>query len=301
MFEKLKEAFRKFEVSITTKTLTEQDISEPIQQLEVNLLESEVAYEAVQYIISSISSKLVGQKISRTEDKNKFILNLLRETLLNIFSHPTQLDIFQEIQKKVENKIPYSIMFLGINGTGKTTTIAKMSRLLAKKGYSVILAASDTYRAGAIEQLETHSQNLGLKILKQKYGSDPAAVARDAKNYATLHNYHVVLIDTAGRIQTSKNLMEELAKIKRVSAPDLTIFVGDSLAGNDLVLQAREFLKTVGFDAIILTKMDADAKGGASISVVYATGKPIIYIGTGQGYDDIQNFDAEWLINKLLS
>ncbi|MDG6939844.1 MAG: signal recognition particle-docking protein FtsY [Nitrososphaerota archaeon] len=298
MFERLRNALKGFETTVTTKTLGEDDVSSAASELEMNLLESEVALEAAEHIASSLKAKLIGQRVGRGEDTKKLIEKSLSETLLSMFGSAPAPDIEGGILKKAGE--PYVILFLGINGTGKTTTIAKVSKMLEKAGHRVVLAAGDTYRAGAIEQLEIHSQRLGTKILKQNYGSDPAAVTRDAKSYAKQHRCDVVLVDTAGRMQTSKNLMEELAKIKRVSQPDLTIFVGDSLAGNDLVMQAREFMVGVGFDAIILTKTDADVKGGASISAVYATARPIIYLGTGQEYDDIQKFEADWLISKIL-
>lgn len=302
MFDKLKDALRKFEESIATKIITEKDLSEDLNQLELSLLESEVAADVASHIVISLKNQIIGTKVQRGSKINELIEYALRDVLRELFTTTENINLISLIKrKKEENTIPAVILFLGINGTGKTTSIAKLSALLKKHGFMVIMAASDTYRAGAIEQLEIHSQRIGSRILKQSYGSDPAAVARDAINYARQHSFDAVLVDTAGRMQTYTNLMEELAKIKRVSNPDLTIFVGDSLAGNDLILQAREFLEKVGFDAIILTKMDADVKGGAAISVTYVTKRPIIYIGTGQGYDDLILFSPDWIINKILS
>jgi fused signal recognition particle receptor len=195
---------------------------------------------------------------------------------------------------------PYVIMFVGINGTGKTTCIAKITRILQKNSLSVLLASGDTYRAGAIEQLEEHSRRLNVKVIKHQYGSDAAAVGYDAVQHAKARGIDAVLIDTAGRMQTNRNLMDELTKIKRVVQPDLTLMILDSLIGNDATEQALSFNKAVGFDAVILTKVDADAKGGSSLSVSYLTGKPVIYVGVGQGYDDLQSFDAGWFAEKLL-
>jgi len=192
------------------------------------------------------------------------------------------------------------IVFVGINGTGKTTTIAKIAQLLMRKRYSVILACSDTYRAGSIEQLEEHAERLGVRMIKHKYGADPAAVAYDAINHARAHGVSAVLIDTAGRIQTDRNLMNELAKIKRVINPDLTILTVDALTGNDAVMQAEEFHKSVGIDGTILTKVDADVKGGAALSVTYVTGKPIVFIGTGQKYEDLEEFDPQRFTQMIL-
>ncbi|MEM2568040.1 MAG: hypothetical protein QXH20_06175 [Candidatus Bathyarchaeia archaeon] len=180
------------------------------------------------------------------------------------------------------------------------STIAKVAKLLTGKGYAVVLACSDTYRAGAIEQLETHAKRLGIRMIKHMYGADPAAVAYDAISHAKAHEIHAVLIDTAGRMQTNRNLMNELAKIKRVVNPDLTILIVDSLTGNDAVMQAEEFHKSVGIDATILTKVDADIKGGSALSVTYVTRKPILFIGTGQKYDDLEEFQPEKFVDMIL-
>ena len=189
---------------------------------------------------------------------------------------------------------------MGINGTGKTTTIAKVAQFFKDKKYSVVLAGSDTYRAGSIEQLEEHAKRLNLKMIKHQYGADPAAVAYDAISHAKAHGINIVLIDTAGRMQTNQNLMNELSKVKRVVKPDFTILTVDSLAGNDAVQQAEEFNKCVGIDATILTKVDADVKGGASLSVTYVTQKPILFIGVGQTYKDLEVFNPEKFVNMIL-
>jgi fused signal recognition particle receptor len=189
---------------------------------------------------------------------------------------------------------------VGINGTGKTTTIAKVAQYIMDKGYSVVFAAGDTYRAGSIEQLEEHARRLGIRIIKHKYGGDPAAVAYDAISHAKAHGVNVVLIDTAGRMQTNQNLMNELAKVKRVVQPDLTVLTLDSLIGNDAVMQAEEFHKSIGVDATILTKVDADVKGGSALSVTYVTQKPILFIGVGQTYKDLELFNPEKFVNMIL-
>ncbi|MGZ5550835.1 MAG: signal recognition particle-docking protein FtsY, partial [Nitrososphaeraceae archaeon] len=196
-------------------------------------------------------------------------------------------------------KGPFVVVFLGINGTGKTTTVAKVANLLHQNGLSVVLAASDTHRAGAIEQLGEHARRLSLKMIHQRYGADPSAVARDAVEYGKKHRVDAILIDTAGRMQTAKNLMDEISKIVQVVKPDMKIFIGDSLAGNDAIYQAKEFFAYTKFDASILTKTDADAKGGAIISITYLTSKPIIYLGVGQNYDDIIPFDLDTFVESL--
>jgi fused signal recognition particle receptor len=190
-------------------------------------------------------------------------------------------------------------MFVGINGTGKTTVIAKLAYRLQKHGYSCVLAASDTFRAGAIEQLTLHSEKLGTKIIKHQAGGDPAAVAYDAVEHAKARKKDVVLIDTAGRMQTNANLMDEMKKIKRVSKPDIVIFVGDALSGSDAVEQAKRFDEAVGIDGVVLTKIDADAKGGAALSIAQTTGKPIAYVSFGQEYEEFRRFDADWMVARI--
>ena len=199
----------------------------------------------------------------------------------------------------LQQKKPVSIMFIGINGTGKTTAIAKIANRLMKNGNTVVLAAGDTFRAGAIEQLTIHSENLGCKIVKHSQDADPAAVAYDAIEHAKAKKKDCILIDTAGRMQTNNNLIDEMKKIVRVAKPDLKIFVGDSLAGNDAVEQARAFDAAVGIDAIILTKIDADSKGGAALSIAHTIGKPIAFVCNGQGYDDIIKFHGDWMLKRL--
>ena len=195
---------------------------------------------------------------------------------------------------------PTIFLFLGVNGVGKTTTLAKFARRLIDKGYSCVIAASDTFRAASIEQLEIHAKNLGIRLIKHQYGADAAAVAYDAIEYAKAHGIDCVLIDSAGRQHTSTNLMDELAKIKRVSKPDFTIFVADSMTGNDAIEQAREFKDKVGYDFSILTKTDVDEKGGAILSVGFVSKKPIAFLGNGQGYDDLVPFKKDEIINKLI-
>jgi len=219
---------------------------------------------------------------------------------LEVMLTDKKIDILGKAEEKRGQKDPLILLFVGINGTGKTTTIAKVAQFFKDKKYSVVLAGSDTYRAGSIEQLEEHAKRLNLKMIKHQYGADPAAVAYDAISHAKAHGISVVLIDTAGRMQTNQNLMNELTKVKRVVKPDLTILTVDSLAGNDAVQQAEEFHKCVGIDATILTKVDADVKGGAALSVTYITQKPILFIGVGQTYKDLEVFNPEKFVNMIL-
>ena len=221
-------------------------------------------------------------------------MNSLKETILKILIEPPNL--IEQINKK--NGI-YTIIFVGINGSGKTTTIAKVAHLLKKNKISCVIAAGDTFRAASIEQLEKHAENLDVPIIKQKYGSDPAAVAFDAKKYAEAHKIKVVLIDTAGRMYTKANLIKEMEKIVRVSQPDLKLFIGESITGNDATEQARTFNEAIDIDGIVLTKADVDEKAGTILSVSYVTKKPIFFLGTGQNYSDLMPFTKKEVMKGL--
>ncbi|MBW9223550.1 signal recognition particle-docking protein FtsY [Methanothermococcus sp. SCGC AD-155-E23] len=278
--------------------LTEEDVEEVLEELELELLEADVAYEVTEKLIQSLRDQLVGRRIGPNEDPEEVIKEALKKAIKEILSQK-KIDIYKIIEEKRKKGEPTVILFVGINGTGKTTTIAKLAYLLKKKGYSVVLAAGDTFRAGAIEQLEEHARRIGVKVIKQQRGADSAAVIYDAIEHAKARGIDVVLADTAGRQATNVNLMEEIRKVVRVTKPDLVIFVGDALTGNDAIVQAQEFNKVVDFDGVILTKVDADAKGGAALSIAYAIGKPILFLGTGQGYEDLEEFTPEWMIEKL--
>ena len=264
-------------------------------------MENDVAQEIVDKLTSKTKNEIQNLKLERSEDSEQVITTKLYSFLSDLFlSTNNKTDIIQSILEKKRSKAgPYSIIFLGINGTGKTTTVAKFCKLLRDHGVSVALAAADTHRAGAIEQITHHGDNLNVKVITQRYGADPSAVARDALEHARKNYIDAVLIDTAGRMQTSKNLMEEVSKIIRVIKPDMKIFIGDSLAGNDTVNQAREFFEYTNYDGSILTKSDADSKGGAAISIAYLTRKPILYLGVGQGYDDLTEFDYDAFLDSI--
>jgi fused signal recognition particle receptor len=298
MFDKLRNAFSSAAKSFGQKELKEKDIDEVLFDLEVALLESDVATEVIDSIKSDLKQKLIGLTVEKEQITN-VVKQALRENISNMFEAARKIDILQNIKKKNETGEPYLILFLGINGTGKTTTLAKFANLLRENKFSVAIAAADTYRAGAIEQLSEHAKRLNLKIIAQNYGSDPAAVARDAVLYAKSHKIDCILVDTAGRMQTSKNLMDQISKINKVVNPDLKIFVGDSLAGNDTVNQAREFYQYTKFDGAILTKSDADARGGAAISIIKVTSTPILYLGVGQEYKDLKPFDKESFLETI--
>ncbi len=278
--------------------IDEKKVEEILEDLEIILLESDVAFEVVEEISSKLKERLVGRKKKIGEKLSDIVINDLKLIIQEILD-ANRFDFDEFVQTKLKEKRPLNIIFVGVNGTGKTTTIAKIAKRLMDFGYSVVLAAGDTFRAGAIEQLEEHGQRLGVKVIKHKPGADPAAVIYDAIKHAESKGIDVVLADTAGRMHTKKNLIDQLSKIKRVTKPDLTIFVDESIAGNDAVERARMFNEAVGIDGSILTKIDADPKGGTAISISYVTGKPILFLGTGQDYDDLVKFDSKWLIDRI--
>jgi len=275
-------------------TIDEKKLDELLWDLEMGLLEADVAYS----VIDSIK-KDVKQEIKRVPfDKGK-AGNLIEIVLKNAIGHVLKSNNFDFDKFIEERKKPIVLMFVGVNGTGKTLSIAKIAFQLHKLGKTCVMAAGDTFRAGAIEQLSIHADNLGVKIVKHGPGSDPAAVAFDAIEHAKAKHKDIVLLDTAGRMQTNSNLMDEMAKIKRVAKPDMIIFVGDALSGNDAVEQAKRFNEVVGIDGVILTKVDADAKGGSSLSIAYTIGKPLLFIGVGQGYEDQISFNPEWMVQHI--
>ena len=300
MFKKLKEGLSGLVGKVATTELKAEKLRPLLQDFKINLIENDVAVSVADHICNEMEKRLDGVQVKRLEDKREIVKKNLRDVLLEILTTNEKIDLLELAREKQRMNQPLVIVFVGINGTGKTTSIAKVAKLLTKNGYSVVLACSDTYRAGSIEQLEEHAKRLGLRMIKHTYGADPAAVAYDAINHAKAHGINAVLIDTAGRIQTDRNLMNELAKIKRVINPDLTILTVDSLTGNDAVMQAEEFHQRVGIDGTILTKVDADVKGGSALSVTYATKKPIVFIGTGQKYDDLEEFEPEQFTQMIL-
>ncbi|MBI4145681.1 signal recognition particle-docking protein FtsY [Candidatus Woesearchaeota archaeon] len=285
--------FQRIRETITHKKLTADQFEQLFWDLEVALLENNVAVEVIDKIKQDLKLALVDQPIPRGKVEST-ILASLRRSLQDLFDVPS-IDLLHEVRSKK----PFVICFVGINGSGKTTTIAKVTHLLKAHNFGVVLAAADTFRAAAIDQLQLHADKLGVKLVKHDYGADPAAVAFDAIKHAEASKKDVVLIDTAGRLHSNINLVDEMKKIVRVAKPDLTLFIGESITGNDCVEQAKQFNEAVGIDGIILSKADIDEKGGAAISVSYVTKKPILYLGTGQEYDDLKRFDAKTLLDSL--
>jgi fused signal recognition particle receptor len=300
VFEKLRQGLRGIVNRINSAGLTEKDLDPILWDLQLQLIGNDVSVEVAEKVCSDLKERLLGEDAPRFGDKSRLIHESLKASLESVMGGSGEIDLPELVAQAKARGEPFVVMFIGINGTGKTTTIAKVARLLMDRGFTVVLASADTYRAGAIEQLEEHGRRLGVRVIKHRYGSDAAAVGFDAVEHARARGVDAVLIDTAGRMQTNRNLMDELQKMKRVVQPDLTVMILDSLIGNDATEQAMTFNERVGFDAAVLTKVDADAKGGSSLSVSYLTGKPVIYVGVGQGYEDLQPFDAEWFAERLL-
>ena len=293
--EKVKEEPKSFfqKIKDLGKTrLDESDFSEFFENLELVLMENNVALEVIENIKSKMKSELLDKPISRGEIRD-MIKSSLKKALEGILMNPF------DFLERVKTKKPFVIAFFGINGVGKTTAISKIANLLKKNKLSVVLAASDTFRAAAIQQLKEWGEKLNLKVIAHDYGSDPAAVAFDAISYAKAHNIDVVLIDTAGRLHSNEDLMREMQKIVRVTKPDLKLFIAESITGNDAVLQAKEFDDSIGIDGIILTKSDVDEKGGTAISISYVTKKPVFYIGVGQLESDLKPFNKELILKTL--
>lgn len=282
---------------VSEKTITDSVFSDFFLGLEQNLLESNVALSVIESLKELLHKEIVGSSVKRSEF-GSVISRSLRKAIESVLI-PVDINSFlSDLKAKPK---PLSILFVGTNGSGKTTTIAKVASFLKSKGFSVVLSASDTFRAASIDQLSAHADRVGVRVIKHDYGADPAAVAFDALKHAKSKNIDVVLIDTAGRSHTNKNLMDELSKIKRVVKPSFTVFVGDSLTGNDVVTQARQFNEATKLDYVILTKTDVDEKGGAIISVGFVTKVPILFLGSGQEYKDLKPFNKEELLNAIFS
>ncbi len=335
--EKKEGFFAKLKKHLTTKTISEELFDKLFSDFEISLLENNVAYEIVEKIKEDLKEAIVNKSLEKKQI-NSIVEKTLEKSLREVLS-TEPIDIIKEIKEnkqkyneinrdnnnnkeEIENKDnnseiitkenndnneksrhsrPYVICFFGINGSGKTTTIAKIAHLLKKNNITSVMSASDTFRAAAIEQLEEHGKKLGIKVIKYDYGADSAAVAFEAINYARAHNIDVVLIDTAGRLESNTNLMNELKKIIRVTKPNLRIFVGESITGNDCIEQAEKFNESIGLDGIILTKADIDERGGTAISLSYLLKKPILYLGTGQNYDDLIKFNPDIILNTLFN
>ena len=295
--EQEKNFFQKIGEKISKVRITEKEFEIYSEELKMLLLENNVAFPVAEKIIEKLREKIVNHEFLKKEVEGQ-IKETFKDIIEDILVEP--FNISDKIKEKNEReKLPYVILFCGINGSGKTTTIAKIAEYLKGKFFSCVIAAGDTFRAASIEQLKKHGEKLNVKIISHDYGSDPASVGFDAINYAKKNSVEVVLIDTAGRMHTAKNLLREMEKITRVCKPDLKIFIGESITGNDAVEQVKNFDEPIGIDAIILTKADIDEKGGTALSLGFTTGKPILFLGTGQEYDKIEVFNKKKFVARL--
>jgi fused signal recognition particle receptor len=275
--------------------LDEKDVAEPLQDLEIVLLENDVALPVADAIVDHMRSDLVGSRKRIGASVDTLVIDTLRGALLNVLGEGFSLTGYIDTHEH-----PVKVLFTGVNGTGKTTSVAKIASFLKKRGYSVVIGSGDTFRAGANEQMKTHADRIGVKVIRHQEGADPSAVLFDAVQYATAHSIDVVLADTAGRFHNRANLMNQLDKIRRVMNPDLVVYVDEAVAGNDAVIRAEEFNNAVGTDAVMLTKADMDPRGGAAISIAYTIGKPVMFLGVGQSYDDVIPFRPEDVVDALL-
>jgi len=300
LFEKLRSGVNGLVQKISQREFSDKDIDKVLDEFLLVLAQNDVAYDVAKKICDSLREKLEATQVRRFSNPTEPAKEVLHEVLLDVLKGSGGEPLFRALEEAKEQKKAAVILFVGVNGTGKTSTVAKVAVMLQRKGYSVVIAAADTYRTGSIEQIEEHARRIGVRTIKHDYGGDSAAVAFDAANYASAHGTNAVLIDTAGRMQTNKNLLEEMKKIARVANPNLTILVVDSLTGNDAVEQGRSFAEAVKIDGVILTKLDADAKGGSAISMATIIGKPILFATVGQNYEDIISFEPEAMVEKII-
>jgi len=276
-------------------TISGAEAEPMLDELRVSLLESDVSFDTAEFLVEDLRKRLVGKAVPKNA-LSESIRAEVRASLLDLFSAKPF-----DLAGRAAAKKPFVVLFIGPNGSGKTTTIAKISRYLSERGLSSVISASDTFRAAAIQQSEEHGRRLGVRVIKHDYGADPSAVAFDAITHARAQNIDVVLIDTAGRQETNYNLLREMEKINRVVKPDLKIFVGESIAGHALVEQVLKFKEAVGLDGVILTKLDCDAKGGSALSLAYEAKIPILFLGTGQEYANLVAFDSEDLVSRIIA
>ena len=300
MFDRLRSGVNGLVQKISQKELSDKDIDRLLDEFLLVLVQNDVAYDVAKNICDSLRQKLEITQVRRFSDHAEPAKAALREVLSDTLKGSGGELLFKVLDESKNQQKPALVLFVGVNGTGKTSTVAKIAFMLQRKGYSVVIAAADTYRTGAIEQIEEHARRIGIRTIKHEYGGDAAAVAFDAANYAAAHGTNVVLIDTAGRMQTNKNLLDEMKMIARVAKPNLTILVVDALTGNDAVEQGRSFSEAVKIDGVILTKLDADAKGGSAVSMATIIGSPILFATVGQSYDDLISFEPEAMVEKIV-
>jgi fused signal recognition particle receptor len=300
MFDKLKSGINGLVQKISQKELSDKEISKILEAFTLELAQNDVAYSVAKQICDNLQGRLQSVEVGRFKDSTAPAKDVLRQILSELLRGSGEESFFKVLEEKRVEHTPAILLFVGVNGTGKTSSIAKIGHMLLRKGFSVVMAAADTYRTGSIEQIEEHARRIGIRTIRHDYGGDAAAVAFDAINYANANGINAVLIDTAGRMQTNKNLLEEMKKIARVAKPDLTILVVDALTGNDAVEQGKSFSQAINIDGVILTKLDADAKGGSAISMATILGKPIFFAAVGQNYEDLVSFEPDQIVDKMI-
>lgn len=305
MFDKLRKTLSKFVESVVSAVKEDQldgkEVERLVSDLYLDLVDSDVAVEVADAVVEELRRRLVGTKVPRFGDRESVVRKAVHDALLGVLGDVPDVDFYEEARLALERSRPYVVMFLGPNGYGKTTTLAKLAFNLQEMGFRVVAAAADTFRAGAREQLEEHGRRVGFRVVGGPYGSDPAAVAYDAVQHARSRGYHFVLIDTAGRMHTDANLMEELRKIQRVAEPHLSIFVFDAQLGNEALEIARYYSKYVRIDGMIATKVDAYPKGGSILTFMYVLKRPVYFLGVGQTYRDLVKFSKSEYVGRLLS
>jgi fused signal recognition particle receptor len=299
MLKSLSKAFSNLVEKVSTTTLTGPEVESLLQDFYLQLVAADVAVETADAVVEGLRQRLKEFRVPRFSDKREMVKDVLKSTLSSVIKTASIQDVLKTAEERRKSGRPVVIMFVGPNGSGKTSTVVKLAHYLRKKGYSAILASADTFRAGAIEQLETLGEKAGFLVVSQQYGADPAAVAVDAINKAASLRANFVIIDTAGRTEVDRGLLEEMRKIKRVAKPDYVIYIGDALAGNVAVNQAKMFDEVVGVDFVVLAKLDADAKGGSAVSISHATGKPLLFVCTGQELDDLDDNPRQRLLDAL--
>jgi len=270
-----------------------------------------VASEIAEKLCNSVSQNLVGKQLSTFTRITTTVREAMENALTRILTPKRTIDVLRDARASKANNKPYVIVFVGVNGVGKSTSLAKVCSWLLQNDLKVMMAACDTFRAGAVEQLQVHGKNLGVQVFHRGYGKDPAAIASEAISKARKEQIDVVLVDTAGRMQDNEPLMKALAKLVGVNEPDLVLFVGEALVGNEAVDQLTKFNRALeefgtgknprGIDGIFLTKFDTvDEKVGAAISMVYTTGQPIVFVGIGQKYSDLKVLNVPRIVSILL-
>lgn len=302
MFENLKKAFNEILERVKTTSLSEKEIEKYVEEFRLQLISCDVAVEVVDKLSEKLRVEISQLRFKRFADPSGQVRELVYKMIDEILPPEGFIEkVMEMIEEKKMRGEPLVILFVGPNGGGKTTTVAKIAKYFKDRGYSSVIAASDTFRAGAIEQIKKLAESIKIKVISQKYGADPAAVALDAIMSARSDKIPLVLIDTAGRTEVDINLLEEMKKIKKVVKPDIVVYVGDALIGNLAIEQAKKFNEYVGIDYVVLAKLDADSRGGAALSISYVTGKPLLFVGTGQTLEDIKPFNKNFIQQLLFS